>query len=101
MDQKTGVGDVRDFHGVMTSQNFNFHLGVIVTNTSLTADGKWFALQNSKLLRLRDLVDLCRWMRGDFSNDSEWREIPDNIELAPGAKIAVPRKALWVPSGDV
>ena len=96
-NRKTGSADVRDFHGVLTSQGSHFHFGVIVTNTSFSADAEWFARNNSKLLRLRGLSDLCRWMRDDFINEFEWREIPNSIELAPGVTIEIPKKRLWTP----
>jgi hypothetical protein len=83
---------VRDFHGVLTSRVSPFHMGMIVTNTSFTADAKWFANNNQTLLRLRDMQDLNRWMRNDFVNESEWREIPEEIELTPGVTIKIPRK---------
>ena len=93
----TPILDVRDFHGVLTAQGSHFHFGVIVTNTSFTPDAKWFATKNARLLRLRDLVDLSRWMRNDFGGEQEWREIPAEIELAPGVTIAIPKRRLWVP----
>lgn len=90
--RKTGAPDVRDFHGVLTSRISPFHMGMIVTNTSFTADAKWFANNNQTLLRLRDIQDLNRWMRNDFVNEAEWREIPEEIELAPGITIKIPKK---------
>ena len=96
-NRKTGQPAVRDFHGVVTSQGSHFHLGLVVTNTSFSASAKWFAQKNSKLIRLRDLADLCRWMRNDFLNEFEWREIPDRIELAPGINVHIPKKQLWLP----
>lgn len=89
--RKTGSGDVRNFHGLLASKNSPFHMGIIVTNTAFTADGKWFASQNQALMRLRDLSDLRRWLKQDFSNDTEWREIPRTIELAPRVSIDIPR----------
>ncbi|MEO0967298.1 MAG: restriction endonuclease [Cyanobacteria bacterium J06639_18] len=88
--RKTGVGDVRDFNGVITASNSQFHLGVLVTNTSFTADAKWFADNNSRLIRLRDMCDLCRWIQNDFVADLDWREIPKEIELAPNIKLELP-----------
>lgn len=70
---------------------------MIVTNTSFTADAKWFANNNPTLLRLRDLEDMQRWLRNDFDNQFEWREIPDEVQLAPGVKITIPKSGLWVP----
>jgi len=96
-DRKTDVAKVRDFHGVLTSQGSVFHMGVIVTNTSFTADAKWFAGNNQHLLRLRDLQDMERWLRNDFDNPFEWREIPNEIEVAPGIKVEIPKSSLWRP----
>jgi hypothetical protein len=89
--RKTGAPDVRDFNGVLTSRNSPFHMGMIVTNTSFTADATWFAENNQTLMRLRDLQDLRRWLRNDFINESEWREIPNEVEVAPGIRIAIPK----------
>lgn len=91
------VGDVRDFYGVITSRNLPFHLGMIVTNTTFTPDAIWFAENNKTLLRLRDNKDLCRWLKNDFVNEYEWREIPSEIELAPGVRITIPKPKLWLP----
>ncbi len=97
LNRKTGAPDVRDFHGVLTSRASSFHVGMIVTNTSFTADAKWFADNNRTLLRLRDIKDLSRWMKNDFVNESEWREIPEQVELAPGVTIQIPKQQLWLP----
>ena len=88
---KTGVSAVRDFHGVLAGQQSSFHMGIIATNTTFTPDAVWFAEHNQRLLRLRSLPDLKRWIRNDFSNEAEWREIPRTIELAPGVRIDVLR----------
>lgn len=96
-NRKTGAPDVRDFHGVLNSRIAPFHMGMIVTNTSFTADAHWFADNNQTLLRLRDIKDLSRWMKNDFVHESEWREIPDQVELAPGVTIDIPKQKLWVP----
>lgn len=97
--RKTGVADVRDFSAALLSGGSCFHFGMIVTNTTFTADAKWFAARNERILRLRDLRDLCRWMQDDFVCEEEWREIPDQIELAPGVSISIPKKQLWLPPG--
>jgi hypothetical protein len=97
-NQKTVVSDVRDFSGAITSQLSPFHMGMIVTNTSFTADDQWFANNNQTLLRLRDMKDLSRWMKNDFVNESEWREIPDQVELAPGVTIKIPKLKILLSS---
>jgi hypothetical protein len=96
-NRKTAFGDIRDFYGAITSRNSPFHLGMIVTNTTFTPDATWFAENNKTLLRLRDNKDLCRWLKNDFVNEHEWREIPREIELVPGVRIAIPRPKLWIP----
>ena len=93
----TGSRDVRDFHGAVASRGSPFNLGLLVTNTGFTPDARWFAQQNAALLRLRDLTDLRRWLHDDFVNDSEWREIPEFIEVAPGIRILIPRPKLVLP----
>jgi Restriction endonuclease len=88
---KTGVSDVRDFHGVLTAGHSPFHMGIIATNTTFTFDAQWFAENNQRIMRLRDLKDLQRWLRYDFMNDCEWREIPERIQLAPRIFADIPR----------
>lgn len=97
--RKTGSGEVRDFHGVLTSRTSPFHMGMIVTNTAFSPDARWFAAQNQALLRLRDLEDLRRWLQSDFANEAEWKEIPEEVELARGIRIVIPRPRLLLPSG--
>lgn len=99
-NRKTVTSDVRDFHGVMTSRSSPFHVGMLITNTAFTADAKWFTDNNKTLLRLRDSTDLSRWMKNDFINDCDWREIPDKIELAPGVHISIPKPQLWTPDSQ-
>ena len=93
----TSVSDVRDFNGVISAKNSTFNVGMIVTNTAFTPDARWFAERNKQLLRLRDGRDLCRWLRSDFTNEAEYREIPEEITVAPGVTIAVPKQELWIP----
>jgi len=95
--RKTSVGDVRDLSGVINSNNLPFHMGMLVTNTSFTADASWFAENNQKLLRMRSLPDLQRWFKNDFVNEAEWREIPNSVELAPGISISIPKPKIYVP----
>jgi HJR/Mrr/RecB family endonuclease len=94
---KTRVGEVRDFYGVLSSRDSTFHLGVLVTSTTFTADAKWFAEKNENLLRLRDLADLTRWMRDDFGNVFDWREIPSSIVIARDIHIEIPKPKIWTP----
>ena len=73
-----------------------FHLGLLVTNTTFTKDAKWLAEQarNQAFLRLRDFVDIKRWIAGKFWQEEEWRELPDTIQLAPGIIVPVPKPSL-------
>ena len=80
---------VRDFAGVVAGHQFN--AGLLVTNTGFSPDAHWFAKHHGRLLRLRDLQDLQRWLRNDFAAEEEWREIPDSIELCPGVIIPIPK----------
>lgn len=93
----TGVESIREFHGALTSTHSPFHMGMLVTNTRFTPDATWFAEQNRRLLRLRDLEHLRRWFRRDFSNEAEWNEIPSKVTLALGVEITIPRQTLIVP----
>ena len=45
-------------------------------------------------MRLRDIRDLRRRLQNDFVNESESREVPDEVEVAPGIRIAVPKPRL-------
>lgn len=74
-------------------QNSPFRLGLLVTNTRFTRDAIWVASRDpaKHFLRLRDFADLARWLRGTFTSELDWREIPDRIELAPGITITVPK----------
>lgn len=99
--QNTKVSYVRDLHGVISSKASPFNMGMIVTNTSFTPDAKWFGDNNQSLLRLRDLKDLKRWIKNDFINEHEWREIPDQIEVAPGRVILLPKTAIFRPNTNI
>jgi restriction endonuclease Mrr len=82
---KEGPPNVRDFAGVLAGHVFN--AGILVTNTSFSADAQWFAREHARLLRLREFKDIRRWMFDIFDDDAEWREIPKSIELCPGLVI--------------
>jgi hypothetical protein len=94
-NKKEGPSTVRDFAGVMAGHSFN--AGLIVTNTSFTPDAIWFSKQHAKLIRLRDLQDIRRWLYDNFSDDAEWRELPDSIEISPGIFVPI-RKGKKLPS---
>lgn len=88
-DRKTGAPAIRDFVGTLNRQPFS--MGLVITNTTFTADAQWVASNQQGLIRLRDMEDLRRWLLNNFTDDAEWREIPEQIELAPGFVIQIPR----------
>lgn len=81
-ERTIGPATVREFAAAIANQPIS--AGLIVTNTTFTPDVRWFAQERAKLLRLRELEDVKRWIRNDFASEHEWREIPSSIELAPG-----------------
>ncbi len=83
-----GPDVVRDFRGVLAAHPFQF--GVIVTNTTFTADARWFANHEPGLIRLRDGDDLRKWINDEFVTDELWRTVPAKIELCPGVHIELP-----------
>lgn len=90
-DNSTRIGPsiVRDFSGAVRTHGFN--AGLLVTNTTFTPDAAWFAAQQPLLLRLRDMADLQRWLREEYLQEQDWRELPRTIELCPGVVISLPR----------
>jgi hypothetical protein len=98
-EQKTG----RDAVDRMASWNGPFRLGMLVTNTAFTRDAVWSAAQerNRDFIRLRDFTDLKRWLQDQYGTPEDWREIPDQIELAPGIVVRIPKPKLYVPSEGV
>lgn len=74
-------------------QDTAFRLGMLVTNTRFTKDAIWTASRDPArhFLRLRDFPDLTHWLHGVFNSESELREIPDSIELAPGVSVQIPK----------
>ncbi len=85
---KEGPSTVRDFAGVLAN-NSSFNAGVIVTNTSFTPDAQWFAKERAKLIKLREISDVRRWLKNGFTGEEEWREIPAFIELCPGVTVKI------------
>jgi transcriptional regulator with XRE-family HTH domain len=92
-DRHTGRQDV---DRLLAWKDSDFRVGVMVTNTAFTKDARWLADQaNSRaFLRLRDFEDLKRWLRDQFDAESDWRELPDVISLAPGITVEVPKATL-------
>lgn len=86
-NQKEGPDTVREFAGSISGRPFS--AGIVVTNTSFSANAEWFARQHGGLIRLRGFDDICRWLADNFSSEEEWRELPSSIELAPGIVVRV------------
>lgn len=82
---RIGPDAIRDMAGVL--QAHPFQIGIVVTNTSFTADAKWFATHGQTIIRLRDMNDLRRWIESNFADDAEWREMPHELEVCPGVTI--------------
>ena len=89
---KIGPADVREFFGAIAEKEY--HFGMFVTNTTFTPDADWYAKERRRLLRLRDLLDMRRWLNDDFNNEAEFKEMPDTIEYAPGKKIFIPKPGI-------
>lgn len=87
-----GPGAVRDFRGALQGQPFSF--GLLVTNTTFTPDARWAASQLAGLIKLRDLEDLARWLQGNFLHDCEWRDLPKELQLAPGVIVTLPHRLI-------
>lgn len=93
-EQKTGRPAV---DRLLAWRGSPFSLGLVVTNTEFTTDARWVADHgtNPYFIRLRDEEDLKRWIADDFSH--EGRELPQQVELAPGVVVTVPRsEGSWV-----
>jgi transcriptional regulator with XRE-family HTH domain len=93
-DRKTG----RPAVDRLLSWRERFDVGLLVTNTSFTADACFAAMRGNQerapFVRLRDMNDLKRWLMNDFTSTQDWREMPTSVELAPGVMIEVPRPVL-------
>lgn len=82
-----GPAPVRDLAGAASRQHLAAAL--LVTNTGFTPDANWFAASQRSLIRLRDHSAVQRWLQGQFKDSSEWREIPETIEVCPGIVVPV------------
>lgn len=87
-ESKVGPGPVKDLKAVVQSSPFD--AGLLVTNTSFTPDAHWWAAHGTKVVRLRGLEDLQRWIAGSFLGD-ELRDFPERIQLAPGLSVTLRR----------
>jgi transcriptional regulator with XRE-family HTH domain len=92
-DRKTGREAV---DRLLAWRNTVFSLGLLATNTAFTRDAIWLAEQsgNKPFLRLRDFEDLKRWIQERFWSPQEWHEIPDEVTLAPGITVTIPKAIL-------
>ncbi|HEX8091081.1 MAG TPA: restriction endonuclease, partial [Blastocatellia bacterium] len=92
-DQKTGREAV---DRLLAWKDSHFRLGLLATNTEFTKDARWAAAQvaNQPFLRLRDFEDLKRWLGENFYSLENWQEIPDEVNLAPGVTVAIPKPKL-------
>lgn len=95
-DRKTGRPSV---DRLLAWADTAFRIGLLVTNTGFTKDALWLAEKNPEFLRLRDFEDLKRWIQENFWSPEEWKEIPTQIELAPGISVAVPKPTTQFQSG--
>ncbi len=86
--KSNGPDVIRDFRGVLATHPFQF--GVVITNTTFTADAHWFADNQKGLIRLRDGKDLRRWIADEFVTDEFWRMVPAKVEICPGVVIDIP-----------
>jgi anthranilate synthase component 2 len=87
-DRKTGSPEVREFAGAIG--HYEIQGGALITNTSFTADAEeWVARNRSKMLRLRDLRDVRRWLRDDFVDPAERRDLPSKIVLGRGIEVQI------------
>jgi|GEM_PF-1070076 hypothetical protein len=77
----TSVGDVRNFLGALKA-NPVFSFGLLVTNTSFTADAKSFADKVATKIRLRSGQDLVGWLNNDLASEADW--LPEEIDIALG-----------------
>jgi len=85
--QKEGPSTVREFAAVVSGHPIS--IGLLVTNSSFTADAHWFARNKAPLVRLRDFTDIRRWLVGNFSDADEWRDLPESIEVCPGVVVPI------------
>jgi predicted Mrr-cat superfamily restriction endonuclease len=90
VDNKTGRAAV---DRLVSLKGGMFSFGLLVTNTYFTQDAKWVAAQahNRHFAKLRDFQDMKNWLLENFAGERDYTELPDEIEIAPGIRIRVPR----------
>jgi hypothetical protein len=99
-EQKTGRDAV---DRLLAWKDTNITIALLVTNTAFTKPALWTAAleRNKHFLRLRDFTDLKRWLQDQYGSPEDWREIPDQIEVARGIVIKVPKQTIYLPSGEL
>jgi len=67
--------------------------GAARDHTGFTRDALWAAQRRDSkhFLRLRDFEDLKRWFQDKFWSPDDWRELPHEIEVAPGVTVRIPK----------
>jgi hypothetical protein len=87
----TPVGDsvVRELRGSIAGTALD--IGLVVTNTRFTASAEWAARERGRIIRLRGFDALRNWLRNEFVDDLLMPELPDEVELAPGVIVQLPK----------
>lgn len=84
-----GPSPVREFHGSLASTPCD--IGFMVTNTKFTPDARWVASNKGRIIRLKDIHDVMRWLRNNFLDEAPFRDFPGKIDLAPNVTVHLPK----------
>ena len=81
---------IRELQSAMVAARLD--VGLVVTNTRFSAPAR-AAAETAGLgrIRLRDMHDLSRWLIKDFAPDVQRPDLPEEILIAPGLRIKIPR----------
>jgi hypothetical protein len=75
----------------------NVDVGLVVTNTRFTEPARIAASDEfRRRIRLRDMTDLARWLIDDFTGEARFSDVPREVHIAPGLRIAVPRQGVML-----
>jgi HJR/Mrr/RecB family endonuclease len=77
---KISRNHINEVQGLIT-QTPNISAGWIITNTGYDPSAKHAAETSSVMLQLKGLSDTLRWIRGDYSKEYEWSDLPEMIKL--------------------
>jgi hypothetical protein len=88
--KNVGPEEVRAFSDVVR-RNHLFHAGLLITNTSFTANARFVVEHTDLLVRLRDGKDLARWLQGSVIHSYDWREVPERLQVTPNKYVTIPR----------